>query len=152
MTELFLQIACAMAAAASEAVACALARSRCKPDVAYVFATTYFETGDMAALHAAIKGKLGPDVQICGCTGHAIVGTDGGAAKDPVLLEDSTAALSISLVYFAGQCEAAVTYLSDDTAVVPEQPPCDEKQIVFLTVPPSAGYVPTQPGLNMRCL
>ena len=91
------------------AVASALGRSRCKPDVAYVFATPYFETGDMPVLHAALKSKLGTGVQICGCTGHAIIGTDGGGGNDPVLLEDSTAALSISLVYFAGQCEASVT-------------------------------------------
>lgn len=125
-------------AAVAEACSSALARARCLPDVAYVFCTPYYEEGGMKEMHAALKKALGP-IPICGCTGHAIIGTDGGASKKPVLLEDGDPALSVSLVYFAGQCEARVSYIKD-RAPVPEQPRCAEKQLVFLTVPQSAGH------------
>ena len=128
-------------AAVKEACTCALGRVRCQPDVAYVFCTPYF--GDytmkqMKNMHAHLKEALGPQVPICGCTGHAIIGTDGGAGKGPVLLEDGDAALSISLVYFAGQCKASVSYFAPQ-ASLPAQPPCSEKQLIFITVPRSAG-------------
>ena len=66
----------------------------------------------------------------CGCSGSAIVGTDGGSGAAPVLIEGSSA-LSISLVYFAGQSTASVQLIPDSEPVpapahttdVPRVPP-----------------------------
>ena len=53
-----------------------------------------------AILSAGIASALGPDVPVCGCTGAAVIGKELGEA--PVLIEEGPA-LSVSLVFFAGQ-------------------------------------------------
>ena len=137
--------------AAVEACTSAMQRLRCAPDLCYIFVAPYHEEGAGAGwsehLQATVRRQLGTTVEICGCSGSAIVGTDGGSGAAPVLIEGSSA-LSISLVYFAGQSTASVR-LIPDSEPVPAPAPCDEKQMIFLTVPRSAGRA--NEAINALC-
>eukprot|EP01048_Picozoa_sp_COSAG05_P016352 COSAG05_NODE_2093_length_3574_cov_5.267338_1_plen_252_part_00 len=122
-------------AAVVEVCKTALAQIRCKPDVVFVFCTPSY---DMARLSAGLRKALG-DVQICGCTGAAVIGTEPG--NSPLLVEDGDA-LSISLVYFAGQCEAVVRYAASKAAVPTlPQPDGGEQQLIVLGHPKSGDWV-----------
>ena len=129
--------------AVAEACKQALGQIRCKPDVAFIFCTPSYDTAKLAS---GLRKALG-DVQICGCTGAAVIATEQG--KAPVLIEDDEV-LSVSLVCFANQCEASVRYVArqSDAQCLPH-PAGGEQQLVVLAHPKSGEWV--NAAINTLC-
>jgi hypothetical protein len=94
----------------------------------------------MQDLSAQLRQSLGTHIPICGCTGAAVVGT---GPDGPVLVEDDSAVLSVSLAYFAGTCDVAVHHIGD-RAAVPSLPQRDgEQQAIVLATPRSGDRINT---------
>lgn len=97
--------------AANEAVNDAVGQLRNRPDVAFVFVAPGYYSVETAV--ETIKARLGSDVKVCGCTGAAIIGTPAlGASSSklsPKLVEEGPA-LSLTLAYFADQCDVSVRF------------------------------------------
>eukprot|EP01047_Picozoa_sp_COSAG01_P076184 COSAG01_NODE_13300_length_1604_cov_10.776080_3_plen_224_part_00 len=100
----------------------------------------------MQDLSAQLRQSLGTHIPICGCTGAAVVGT---GPDGPVLVEDDSAVLSVSLAYFAGTCDVAVHHIGD-RAAVPSLPQRDgEQQAIVLATPRSGGRI--NPVVSRMC-